>query len=231
MKYLIGFFFLLALASCARVPQQSVELSATVGRDIVQAHAAHKTTAELLFSRMKEDINQFVDEVYAPYQIQMLLEADMQDFNNQSTESLFYSLHAATEEGNAAKQKEVMDRMEFFVRFIREDVESYRKALLAPVLQQEQEVLTAIDRSYNQIIYANSIVTGHLASVRKVHDAHEEILNEIGLEGLREQATVNLAAASARLSEVLDKTRKADLDKIEEQLRELRAKMGEVFNN
>jgi uncharacterized membrane protein YcfT len=67
------------ISSCAVVPKESVELSATVGRDIVKVYHSHKELSTLLFSTMKNDVNNFVDNVYAPYQIGKLLEADFAD--------------------------------------------------------------------------------------------------------------------------------------------------------
>ena len=61
------------VAACAQVPKESVELSTTVGRDIAAAHESHIRLARTLFARMKGDVNRFVDDVYAPYQIQFVL--------------------------------------------------------------------------------------------------------------------------------------------------------------
>ena len=69
-------FCLLLCIGCAHVPKESVELSATVGRDIAQVYRAHRELAVVLYERIKSDINRFIDEVYAPYQIQKLLQAD-----------------------------------------------------------------------------------------------------------------------------------------------------------
>jgi hypothetical protein len=65
---------LLFIAGCAQVPKESVELSATVGRDIAELHEVHRETARLLFRQMRDDVNQFVDEVYRPYIISSQME-------------------------------------------------------------------------------------------------------------------------------------------------------------
>ena len=68
----------LGLGACAQVPRESVELSATVGRDIQKAHESHLALAKVLFDRMKSDVNRFVDEEYAPFQIKFLFEKQAQ---------------------------------------------------------------------------------------------------------------------------------------------------------
>ena len=112
--------------------------------------------------------------------------------------------------------------MQIFIETVREEIESFRKELLDPVLKQEKELISAIDRSYNQIHYANSIVTGHLASIVKVHDAQDEVLKEFGAEGLREEIGTKLANTSRKVSEITDQAEKLDVkmadmeDKIED---------------
>jgi hypothetical protein len=202
---------LLLCASCAQVPKQSVELSATVGRDIAQVHKAHRDLAVILYGRIKNDINRFVDEVYAPYQIKNLLQAEHEDFMKGDPNSLFSALDAAIKQPNRPDvQKAALDVIDVFVQVVRAEVESYRKERLAPILTQEKEVLSAIDRSYNQIHYANSIVTGHLASIVRVHDAQEELLNEFGIEGLRKEIGKKLASTSNNVAEFVEKTSGVD---------------------
>jgi hypothetical protein len=160
---------------------------------------------------MKADINKFVDEVYAPYQINALLKADQQDFKAGDPNSLFYSLDSALKNPTDLKaQNDALVSMEIFLQVTREEIESYRAERMAPILVQEKEMLGAIDRSYNQIHYANSIVTGHLASIVKVYDAQEKILNEFGVEGLRSEAGQKLADASTKVAELLENARKID---------------------
>ena len=67
---------LLLLSGCAQVPTQSIELSTTVGRDIAKMHQAHLQTIELLYSRMRSDVNTFIDDTYLPYAIKEVLDKD-----------------------------------------------------------------------------------------------------------------------------------------------------------
>lgn len=198
----------LLAAGCSQVPKQSVELSATVGRDIAEVRQAHRDLAVILLGRIKNDVNKFVDDVYAPYQIEKLLQADRRDFEQRDPNSLFSALDAAIKNPNDPDvRKDAVDAMDVFLQVVRAEVESYRKERLAPVLAQEQDLLSAIDRSYNQIHYANSIVTAHLASVVKVHEAQEELLNQFGIEGLRKEIGQKLANTSNMVAEFVETAR------------------------
>lgn len=208
---ILATLLLIVLIGCAQVPKESVELSATVGRDIAKVYRAHRELAVIFYRRIKNDINKFVDEVYAPYQIQKLLESDQKRFKQGNQLSLFAKLNVAVQQpGNTAAQKTALSFMEVFVQELRTEIENYRKDLLDPVLEQEKELLSAIDRSYFQIHYANSIVTGHLASIVKVHDAQDEILKQFGVEGLREDVGETLAKASDEVAKLVEKGKKVE---------------------
>ena len=201
----------LIATSCASVPKESIELSATVGRDIAEVHKSHRELAVVLFSRMKDDVNRFIDDVYAPYQIQKILEAEQNDFKAGSETSVFFYLQTATNKPDSlAAQNDALVAMNIIAQVVHAEVEAYRAIRLSPVLAQEKEVLAAIERSYNKIHYANSIVTGHLASIHKVHNAQESILNEIGIKGLSEKISTHLARTSDRVADFTKKAKKID---------------------
>ena len=218
------------LTSCAVVPKESVELSATVGRDVAVAYKSHKAFATILFTRMKQDVNSFVDDVYAPYQIGKLLEMDFADANSGAYESMTGSIiDAAKNSSDPKKQKKAIGFMKDFVSVVYLEVEYYRDSLLAPVEKQELDAMAVIDRTYTQIIYANSIVTGHLASVRKVHDAQEEILNEFGVENLRTETAKKLSEYSIGVGKILKDAEKLDVDDIEKQMNEVKTQFDNLF--
>jgi hypothetical protein len=224
---LLPILCILLYAGCAQVPKQSVELSATVGRDIAQVYKGHRELAVILYGRIKDDVNKFVDQVYAPYQVEKLLQADHEDFKKGDPNALFSALNAAIKEPkNPDAQKTALQAMDVFVQVVRAEIESYREERLAPVLAQEKELLSAIDRSYNQIHYANSIVTGHLASIVKVHDAQEDLLNEFGIEGLRKDIGQKLSSTSNSIAEFVKKAKRVDgtVEEMEEKIKKLTEK-------
>jgi len=233
IKRTVAFALIFILLGCAQVPRESVELSATVGRDIAEVYRAHRELAVILYTRIKKDINKFIDEVYAPYMIKELLAKDQERFKQGSELSLFFALNSAVEQpDNKNAQLKALDFMDIFVRKLRGRVESYRAEMLAPVINQENRLLSAIDRSYNQIHYANSIVTGHLASIVKVHDAQDEVLKQFGLEGLRKDVGENLTKVSNIVANLVDtgKLAEEEIEKTTESVQERSKQLEEKFN-
>jgi len=225
-------FSIFSLTACAQVPKQAVELSATVGRDIAQVYQSHKELAILLYERIKKDVNNFVDNVYAPYQIKKQLKDDYDDFKSGDEDSLFAVLnYAVNHPDDSRAQINTLEYMETFLEVVRGDIESFRQMQLSLVIKQEQKLLSAIDRSYNQIHYANSIVTGHLSSISKVYDAQDQILKEFGIEGLRKDIGETLAETSRKVSEYTDKAEKKDenLDETEKKIKDWETNIHNLF--
>jgi L-arabinose isomerase len=120
------------------------------------------------------------------------------------------------------------------VRAIREDVESMRNELLDPLDAQEAEVLGSIDRAYQQIHYANSIVTGHLSSVVEVHETQAELMQAIGVErDLRITVGDNLARTSSTIGDLVQAAENAgtQFQDVEESVQKLREAVVELEQN
>ena len=218
--------------SCAQVPKESVELSATVGRDIAEMSKSHRQTVIILYGRIKNDVNKLVDEVYAPYQIHNLLKADQEDFKAGKSDTLFAVMDTAIKDSdNPDAQKIVLEFMDVFLQIVRDEVESYRKVRLAPVLAQESELLSAIDSSYKNIQYGNLNVTAHLASIVKVHNAQEEILNQVGVKELRKKIGQTLANTSDKVAKYVEVAKDVNIrmDDAEEKINKISEKLDSFF--
>lgn len=204
-------------SGCAQVPKESVELSTTIGRDIAVTQDAHAQLAELFFARMKHDVNRFVDNVYAPYQINnaMVKQQQLASSNDpaEKRKSLLLAINAAFKEGASEElQNKTLKGMESLITKIRDDIEDMRSELLTPLIEQEKQVLDSINRAYQQMHYANSIVTGHLSSVVKVHDTQADLLEEFGVErNLREDIGVKIANTSNKITSIVDTAENIDI--------------------
>lgn len=196
---------------CAQVPKKSVELSATVGRDVAEVHRSHREMVKLVYDRMRTDVNRFVDDVYAPFQIRFVMEEEARKRTSSNEQdrktSLLLLIDAAFKPGASARlQNAAISAMSLTGKKIRADVESLREELTDPLNEQEAEHLGSIDRSYIQIHYANSIVTGHLSSVAKVHQVQSEMLDAIGVHAdLRQEIGTRLANATEKVGKLVDK--------------------------
>ncbi len=209
--------FLALLGACASVPQESVELSATVGRDLVEAHRANRELAVRYFARMRRDVEAFVTDVYRPYVIRHTMDAL----------NVVADIQAATKPGS---DLDPVDVMEAYVTEALFQVGEFRRGLLEPIVAQEAQVLEAIDQTYQRLTYANSVVTAHLASVRKVHDVESELLRSVGAGDMRDVLANRVAAFSVSVDGLLRDARKADslLDQGPSKLADVRKLMDDL---
>jgi len=236
IKNILFFLSFFILSSCAQVPKESVELSATVGRDIAVAHKAHLQLATLLFSKMKQDVNRFVDNVYAPHQIRIAMNRQRKLAKSEEPrvrkKSLMLAIGAAFKPSASDKlQNSVIKGMGILITKIRVDVEGMREELLTPVNGQEKMVLESINRAYQQMHYANSIVTGHLSSVVKIHDVQDEIMSEIGVErDLRKVVGEGIADVSTKITDLVNFAEKNshNINKAEEGAKKLKGIIGKL---
>lgn len=198
---------LLIAAACAVVPNESVTLSETVGRDLVELHRSHRELVNLLYDRMEASVNALVDDVYAPYQIRhTAADAEVQPQLASASASLASS--------NADAATAALEVMATYFDLVRADVEEYRKLLLAPLKQQRAVLLKAVDESYGQVMTANAATTGYLASLVQVKDAQNELLAGLGVPDLQRRITDGAVELSNKLDAVNRQAgkRKEDLE-------------------
>lgn len=195
----------IGLCSCAQVPKESVELSATVGRDLSEIQKSHIALATLYYDRLISDVNFFIDNTYAPYQIRETLSDNL--WKNEMMDAIEI---ASQLDSTGEKQKVGFQKIQFFLQILNEEIEQYRNEMLRPIFVQKKQLLDNLSSSYSQIHYANSIVTGHLASVVKVHEAQNEILAQIDMNDLRQQLSVKTTGISNSMAELIDKANKQE---------------------
>ncbi|MCT4646349.1 MAG: hypothetical protein N4A74_15280 [Carboxylicivirga sp.] len=220
----------LLLSGCASIPPESVQLSATLGNDLQSLHKSHRAFVILHYGKMKEQINQFVDDVYAPYAISQSLKIEMEEFNV-GNESLPGLIKEASE-GNNVATKEVLLYMQDFLEITNEEIEAMRMELLQPVRQQERELLIKVDNAYSNAIQANATLTAHLKSIRKVKESQAEALQLIGLNNVHETITEYALKASGIVDEATQTAKKVDAtsDEVLEKVDEIKEKLQTIKN-
>jgi hypothetical protein len=172
---------------------------------MAEMQKSHIAVVDLYYDRLQGDINRFIDDVYTPFQIHATLSDDL--WRNELLNAI---KSAAIEDPTGKRQKEGYEKIEIFLQILNEEIEAYRLSKLAPIKAEKEEVLRNINEAYDRIFYANSIVTGHLASVVEVHNTQDELLAKVDLKGYREKAAVKTAALSDKIAELIKDAGKAD---------------------
>lgn len=225
---LIAILFALSFNSCVSIPKETVELSRVVGKDLVILHNSHRNMTQLYYSKLKNDINQFIDEVYTPFIIHYVLKKELEKYQNGDS-SLYMSIHRAGEIGGKAETDEALQVMIEFQEAALNQIRSKRNELLQPIVIQETEIIREINQAYENAFYANSTITAYLESVQKVKASQKEALSIVGLKNMDAAISNKLVKASEVVNEAILKGKEIDLKsdeaapKIEELLNKIKS--------
>jgi len=186
----------IGLAACAQVPKESVELSATVGRDVAEIERSHRALVNIYYDKLEQSINRFVDQVYLPYQIGKTLE----DPNVGGALSQAIQ-EAGQPNADDKTKKDTFEALGYYFLTTRGNVEMFRANRLKPLREQREVLLKRLDEAYRRVQNGNSIVTGYLASVVKISEEQNKILGKVGLPDLQD----NIGQKADKLSQDLGK--------------------------
>ena len=199
------------LAGCADIPEEAVTLSVTVGRDLGEVHRSHKALAERYFGRIRKDVNAFIDETYAPFIVERVLTVEKTvtkpDGTKLTIPAVWKVLSAEVEKPGGGA---IVQRMTDTVKKLTDQIEKKRAEYLSPIEEQEIEVMRSIDDAYAKIQNAHAVVTGHLASIRKVQQAQEELLGAVGLKDVRRKVIDTAANLSDKIADITEKARRGE---------------------
>ena len=226
-KILVVIFSALLLVSCASIPKETVTLSKTIGSDLQILHDSHRNMVQLYYNGIKLNINTFIDDVYAPFIIHHVLEVELNK-HKRGESSIYGIIENAGKKGG----KDALNVMLEFQEAANQQINAKKAELLSPILQQEREILSAIDQSYQNTIYANTTLTTYLVSVRKVKESQNEALSFVGLNGLDTTVTNQLVELSGFIDMILEKGEKINIksDEAQQQIEDIVNKIKELTN-
>jgi len=198
----IALSVLVLSAGCAQIPPQSVELSATVGRDMAEIEKSHLLLVDALFDKYEAEASKFIDQVYAPYYIRKSLQRRLNE--------LVEALQAAAKSGSTADDAQLaLGMLQIFLETAHKEIESYRESKLAPLRAQRKELRDRLTAAYARVHQANAATTGFIASVAKVTDLQNDLLARLGLPNLQSDIGRVGNRLSGELSELLVTTQGA----------------------
>jgi len=224
LKFIIPLVIVSFLSSCSSIPKETVELSKVLGNDIKILQNSHKTTVKLFYDKVIENINAFIDDIYSPFIIHYALKDQLQKYKKKE-ESIYGVIESAGINGEETETDNALNIMIEFLEDAYTQVEKKRIELLNPIINEKNKILTNINDSYENTIYANSTITGYLESIRKVKESQQETLSIIGLKGKDEELNNVLLQASKLTKLALAKGKEIDIKSDEAYL-----KIEEVSN-
>lgn len=214
--FLWAFAFALLVSGCAQVPKESVELSATLGRDLQEVQQSHRRSIDLLFDRDVERVSNYLENVATPAFISAAIKA--------VGPTVAQNLADATKPtATADEQKKAFDRMAKIVKGVTDRLAKERKDLIEPLEAARKETLAELDRTYAELQRANTVVTAHLASVVKVHSLQDDLLAKAGLKDFRSKVGDEALKANSKVTNAI-----SDASEVEAVLQNLKEAISKL---
>jgi len=208
---IIGVLVILTmLTACVVIPKETVTLSQTLGNDLVILQKAHRNIIDIHFKKINNDINSFINDVYAPFVIHYSLESELKNYK-EGKPSLYLTIEIAGQKEGKIESENALKDMTDFQDAVRRKIESKRNELLTPILKQQEDIVFAVNQSYEHALYANSTLTAYLQSIRKVKGAQQEALSMLGIAGADTLITNSLVKVSEQVENAVNAGKKIDI--------------------
>jgi hypothetical protein len=200
------------LNSCVSVPKETVQLSTVIGTNIKVLENSHTTMVGLFYSEIINNINDFIEEVYAPFIINYVLNKELDNYKKNISPSIFETIYtAASDDISKTATSKVLTDMSDFLNAAQRKIENKRKELLIPVKKQRDSIILNIKISYVNTMQANSSVTNYLQSISNLKESQQKVLSVIGLKGKAEELNKSLLKVSELTKTLLAKGKEIDL--------------------
>ena len=204
---IVTFYF---FNSCISVPKQTVQLSSVIGTDLKVLENSHTTMVGLFYNEIMNNMNGFIEDVYAPFIINYVLKKELDSYHN-SQPSIFEAIEDAATKGGKANTEKAYNDMSDFLKAARTQIEKKRNELLVPIQKQWDSIILNIKISYGNTILASSSVTSYLQSISSLKESQNEVLSVIGLKGKTEELTNTLLKMSDVTKSLLTKGKEIDI--------------------
>src|SRR5205823_424056 len=112
-----------------------------------------------------------------------------------------------------------IDTMQAWSKEFSDTIQALRREFLAPLDKAEADLIHSVDEAFSQVARGNSAISAHLASLRRVQQTQDSLLNRANMTGLRQKIQDGLSQASDNASNVSQQ-----LDRATKALDELKAK-------
>ena len=221
------------LNSCVSVPKETVQLSRVIGTDLTVLQNSHTTMVELFYTEIINNINAFIEEVYAPFIINYVLKGELKNYKNNISPSIFGVINKAANDGaGKAETGEVLVEMSNILKAANTRIEKKRNELLDPIQKQKDAMLRNINTSYENTRRANSSVTNYLQSVLSLKESQREILSIVGLKGMDEALNNTLLKVSEITKSLLIEGKEIDIESDDalDKIKKIAAKIKSITN-
>ena len=198
------------LHGCASVPDESVELSARLGKQVNRLEQSHLALLQQYFENERERVNQFFYEEYVP-------EFSRNYFSDPGISESLELVCAAEEPADRLRAMTILSTA------AQKELAKRRQALIQPINEAERALEHAVRAEYVTAEKMNSAITGLLDSAVEAQGVGEEVLGAFGVQP--DDVANAVTRIDGAVTGLLEGAQSA-----EEKVTEFRQKLDEIRN-
>ena len=238
MRELVLAVLLVVSIACTAAPKETVELAEIVDQQIAQMQVSHERFVSLYYSKLRDDVNRFIEERFIPTLLEIAIDPERTDAgaefrrdldqayrlatvdpeavgiaideNRVTDPALREALQAAVEQAIAKGRAELGGVLIDFSQGIAEQIEAQRREMLTPINEQEAFVLAHLREGYADLQRGSAAIKAYLVSVVKLREERDAVLRKLGLLETQRKLVRAAVAASDDASKLLETAEDAD---------------------
>jgi len=195
---------------CAKIPQESVELSVLVGRDLTELHLSYDLLIHEYFNGLRAQRESYLTDKWIPKFVGNWLRIGrLQDMaNGKVVWSAEDSDFAAPSPGQEGAQ--LVYSVQVWAEEAIRQIEKKRGELIGPLDEDEAKLRLKVSQAFANVTNANATITAHLTSIHKVSESQDEFLDAFDLRGTRDSINAALIEVSNNAQKGLEAVKEAD---------------------
>lgn len=208
------------VGGCANVPKEAVELSYQIGSDTEALHQSYRKLVRSHFDVVRQMYEaQWREKVLVPYVRSFVAETRLADI---AAGKVVWDpvLEKMVPPTSGREAVQLVDTMQAWSKEFSETSDELRRDFMAPIDKAESELLAAVDDSFAQVARGNAAISAHLASLRRVQESQDSILEKAGMKDLRQKIHDGIAKSSDDVADF-----KGRIEKATSKIEELRSKL------
>ncbi len=209
---LLGFMLvcMVAITGCASVPNEVVQLSVTIGRDVRAIQRSYDSLITARFDAFRQERLDYLNNEWTPAFLEDWVASGR--LIDTAEGKVVYS-DAQDDfippDPSQAEQQRLVTILQWSQAAVAQ-IDAKRNELIDPLNERERQVRAEMNAAFNQVISANAQITAHLNSIRKVKELQNNMLKEVGAGGEIAQLNQKILDVSDWAQKGLDEIRKAD---------------------
>ena len=198
------------VAGCSSVPKEVVELSYQIGTDLDVLHRSYDAMVADRFTEFRARRERYLEEEWIPVFLADFIK------NGKLVETAKGSVVWSDEADDfvaptpGREQTQLLATVREWSNAAIAEIAVKRGELIDPLDAQEIAIRRDLDEAFTRLRTANTYITAHLNSIRKVEEVQSQALDKIGLADIVQKLDVAIANVSKSADSGLQKIRKAD---------------------